>query len=82
MQFKDLAINDVFCREGQNAQYIKVPEIRVSCCKVNATLRKDTEEEADRPLDQVVKINENKNLYLISKLTERSLYMQSSAISL
>ncbi len=60
MHFKDLAINDVFCREGQNAQYAKVPEIRVSCCKVKCNAKKrDTEEEAVfRPLDQVVKINE------------------------
>ena len=60
MKFKDLAIQDVFTREGQNAQFVKAPEVRVSCCKVrcNAKKRDSDEEVVFRPLDEVVKINE------------------------
>lgn len=58
MQFKDLAINDVFVKEGQNAQYIKVPEVRVSCCKIkcNAKRQLNNEEVVFRPLDKVTRI--------------------------
>lgn len=60
MDFKDLAINDVFVKEGQNAQYIKVPEVRITCCKVkvNAVRKTNNEEVVFKPLDKVTKIEE------------------------
>lgn len=45
MLFKDLSINDVFVREGQNAQYVKVPEVRVSCCKIKCNAKRKTNNE-------------------------------------
>lgn len=58
MQFKELAINDVFVKQGQNAQYTKVPEERVSCCKVkcNAKRKMDSADAVFRPLDEVTRI--------------------------
>jgi len=58
MKFKDLAINDVFVKNGDNTQYIKVPERRVSCCKVgcNAKVVQSQKEVVLRPLDEVKKI--------------------------
>lgn len=58
MKFKDLKINDVFVKNGQNAEYTKVPEVRVSCCKIkcNAKRNVDNTEAVFRPLDEVVKI--------------------------
>lgn len=58
MLFKDLSVNDVFVREGQNAQYVKVPEVRVSCCKIkcNAKRKTNNEEVVFRPLDKVTRI--------------------------
>ena len=58
MQFKDLPINATFTKEGQNAQYVKVPEVRVSCCKIrcNAKRKTDNAEQVFRPLDKVTQI--------------------------
>lgn len=58
MLFKDLAINDVFVKEGQNAQYVKVAEVRISCCKVrvNAIRKTNNQEVVFKPLDKVTKI--------------------------
>ncbi len=58
MQFKDLSINDIFVKPGQNAQYTKVPEVRVSCCKVkcNAKRKLDNADAVFRPLDEVTRL--------------------------
>ncbi len=60
MEFKDLGVNDIFVKEGQNNQCVKVAEVRVSCCKVkcNAKRRDTGEDMVFRPLDKVTKINE------------------------
>lgn len=58
MQFKDLRINDVFIKSGEDTQYTKVPEIRISCCKIKCNAKNITNN-ADavfRPLDEVTKI--------------------------
>ena len=58
MQFKDLSINDIFVKQGQNAQYEKVPEVRVSGCKIkwNAKRKLDGAEAEFRHLDEVTRI--------------------------
>lgn len=58
MHFKDLQINDVFIKNGGSTQYTKVPETRVSCCKVTCNARsvQDHSEAVFRPLDEVTKI--------------------------
>lgn len=58
MLFKDLSVGDVFVKDGQNAQYVKVQEVRVSCCKVkvNAVRKTNNEEVVFKPLDQVTRI--------------------------
>lgn len=58
MKFKDLKINDVFVKDGQNAQYTKVPEQKASCCKIkcNAKRNSDNQEVVFRPLDEVNKV--------------------------
>ena len=58
MKFKDLSVNDTFVRQGQTLEYTKVPEERVSCCKVgcNAKAVITGQCEVFRPLDEVNKI--------------------------
>jgi hypothetical protein len=58
MKFKDLSVNDVFTVNGQSVQYMKVPEERVSCCKIgcNAKTVSDQQSAVFRPLDEVTKI--------------------------
>lgn len=58
MKFKDLAVGDIFVKQDQAAQYKKVPEQRISCCKikVNAIRQTDNAQIVFRPLDEVVKI--------------------------
>lgn len=61
MQFKDLNNGDVFIKQGKSAEYTKVPEQRISCCKVKCNAKRNTDnaEIVFRPLDEVVKV-ENK----------------------
>jgi len=58
MLFKDLSVNDTFVKEGKNTHYVKVPEVRVSCCKIkcNAQTKDDKKEVVFRPLDKVTRI--------------------------
>lgn len=58
MQFKDLGINDQFTKQGSPVVYTKVPEQKVSCCKVSCNakdLRTNTNV-VFRPLDEVTKV--------------------------
>lgn len=58
MKFKDLNIGDIFVVKGQTAEYKKVPEERVSCCKIgcNAKAVADQQSAVFRPLEEVTKI--------------------------
>lgn len=57
MQFHELAVGDKF--QFQDNEYEKVPEVRISCCKVkcNAKLLKDGSEVVLGPKESVEKIN-------------------------
>jgi len=58
MKFKDLRVTEKFYKQGSNTEYEKVPERRVSCCKVkcNAKTLHEGKEIVFKPLDEVTKI--------------------------
>lgn len=58
MKFKDLKINDVFVKDGQTTKFTKVPEERISCCKIgcNAKAVEGGQCAVFRPLDEVKKL--------------------------
>jgi hypothetical protein len=58
MKFKDVKLNDVFVKQGQNEQFKKVAEQRVSCCKIKCNAKSITSQKdaVFRPLDEVTKI--------------------------
>ena len=60
MKFKDLRISEKFYKQGSNDKYEKVPERRVSGCKVkcNAKTVAEQKEVVFKPLDEVTKIED------------------------
>ena len=58
MKFHEVAVGDKF--KFNNQEYVKVPEIRVSCCKIscNAEIVGTAEKAVLKPLDEVEKINQ------------------------
>lgn len=57
MQFHELAVGDKF--KFQNNEYEKVPEVRISCCKIkcNAKSLPDGSEVVIHPKETIEKIN-------------------------
>jgi hypothetical protein len=57
MKFHEVAVGEKF--KFNNQEYIKIPEARVSCCKIlhNAELAGTAEKVVLKPLDEVEKIN-------------------------
>jgi len=57
MKFKDLRVTEKFYKAGSEQKYEKVPERRVSCCKVKCNAKTvEGKEVVFKPLDEVTKI--------------------------
>jgi hypothetical protein len=56
MKFHELAVGDKF--KFNNVEYTKIPEVRISCCKVqhNCQAVASNDKTALKPLDEVEKI--------------------------
>lgn len=59
MKFHELAVGEKF--KFNNQEYVKVQEVKASCCKVkyNCELIQTNEKIALKPLDEVEKIESN-----------------------
>ena len=56
MKFHEVAVGEIF--KFNNQEYVKIPEVRISCCKIqqNAELLGSAEKVVLKPLDEVEKI--------------------------
>jgi hypothetical protein len=56
MKFHEVAVGEIF--KFNNQEYVKIPEVRVSCCKIqqNAQILGSEEKVVLKPLDEVEKI--------------------------
>jgi hypothetical protein len=58
MKFSELKVGDKF--KYNNTEYSKIPEVRISCCKVKHNCETpDGTKAALKPLDEVEKIENN-----------------------
>lgn len=59
MKFHELAVGEKF--KFNNREYVKIPEVKVSCCKVkhNCEIIDNNEKVVLKPLDEVEKIESN-----------------------
>lgn len=57
MKFHEIAVGDKF--KANNQEYVKIPEVRISCCKIkeNCEIIASGEKRVLKPLDEVEKIN-------------------------
>lgn len=58
MKFHEVAVGEKF--KFDNKEYVKVPEVRVSCCKIscNAEIVETSQKVVLNPLDEVEKIGQ------------------------
>jgi hypothetical protein len=56
MRFHELAVGDKF--KFQDQEYVKIPEIKVSCCKIkeNAQCVANSAKSVIKPMDEVEKV--------------------------
>lgn len=60
MQFKDVQVGEKFTFNDN--QYTKIPEVRISCCKVKHNCETaDGTKAVLKPVDEVLKIEEQTN---------------------
>lgn len=59
MKFHELAVGDKF--KFNNVDYVKIPEVRVSCCKISENCQAvvTAEKAVLKPLDEVERIETN-----------------------
>lgn len=57
MKFNELAVGEKF--KTNNVEYVKIPEVRASCCKIreNCQVVSSGEKRVMKPLDEVEKVN-------------------------